>query len=96
MTLTPANQDESERLALLQSTHLLESEGSPAFDALIRLLAQTLGVPAAAIHLIDGQHVWALACTGLGLRQVARTQAPCTQLLHTRTPLRVRDLREKG
>ena len=94
MTLTAANQDESERLALLQSTHLLESEGSPAFDALIRLLAHTLGVPAAAIHLIDGHRVWALAHTGLSLRQVARADAPCTQLLQTRQPLRVRDLRD--
>lgn len=93
MTLSAVHQDEAERLALLQSTCLLDSEGTEAFQALARLLGKLLLAPATSLNLIDGHRVWSLARTGLNLRQVSRSDAPCTHLLQTPQPLRITDLR---
>ena len=97
MTFSAVHPDEAERLALLQSTHLLQSEGTEgaqAFQALARMLAGLLQVPATAINLIDSHQVRSLARTGLDLPQLPRGDALCTHVLQTQQPLRVRDLRE--
>ena len=93
MTFSAVHQDEAARLALLQSTHLFQSEGSEAFQALARLLRRLLKVPAAAIQLIDGQCVHPLAANGLPLRPTPRNEALCPHVLQTQQPLRVHDLR---
>jgi PAS domain S-box-containing protein len=97
MTFSAVHPDEAERLALLQSTHLLQSEGnegSPAFQSLARMLTRLLQVPATAINLIDSHQVRSLARTGLDLPQLPRGDALCPHVLQTQQPLRVRDLRE--
>ncbi|MCH8178666.1 MAG: PAS domain S-box protein [Proteobacteria bacterium] len=94
MTPTAAHQDESERLALLQSTHLPGAEGAAAFHALTRLLVQTLGVPGAAIHLVGERDACALAATGLDVCDTARGDSPAAALVEEHQPLRAREWRQ--
>lgn len=72
---------EADRLALLQSTRLLDSEGSPAFDALARMAARQTGCPAAAINLVDSHRLFALARHGLGQRHLGREGSFCDRAL---------------
>ena len=81
MTPNAAPPDESERLSLLSTSKLLDSEVDPAFDALVRLLAAQTACPLAMINLIDSHRVWALARMGIEQRQFSRRDAFCATTL---------------
>ena len=75
---------EVDRLALLQATRLLDSEGSPAFEALARMAARQTGCPVAAINLVDAHRIFALARHGLVQRHLSREGSFCDRtLVHT-------------
>jgi len=78
MTTPLVTTDESDRLALLHTSKLLDAEVDPAFDALVRLVASQLNCPMAAIHLIDSHRVWAMSRVGLEHRQCSRFESLCT------------------
>jgi PAS domain S-box-containing protein len=91
MTFNAVPSDESERLALLSASKLLDSEVDPAFDALVRLLAAQVDCPVAMINLIDSHRVWALARVGIEQRQFSRLDAFCAATLCLREALIVTD-----
>lgn len=81
MTTAAPSFTEAERLALLQSTRLLDSEGSPAFEALARMAARQTGCPVAAINLVDAHRLFALARHGLSQRHLGREDSFCDRAL---------------
>lgn len=81
MTTAAPLYTEADRLALLQSTRLLDSEGSPAFDALARMAARQTGCPVAAINLVDAHRLFGLARHGLSQRHLGRDGSFCDRTL---------------
>lgn len=77
MTHPPVTTDESDRLALLHTSKMLDADVDPAFDALARLVAAQLHCPMAAINLIDGHRVWSMSRVGLEHRQCSRADSFC-------------------
>lgn len=72
---------EAERLAALRRTGLLDSPPEQAFDDLVRLAAELLDMPMAAIHLIDATRQWGKAEIGLGVREIPRDLAFCAHAM---------------
>ncbi|PWC26429.1 PAS domain S-box protein [Teichococcus aestuarii] len=68
---------EKERLAALQRTGLLDTPPEQAYDDLVRLAAELIDVPMAAIHLIAEDRQWGKAEIGLGTRDIPRDIAFC-------------------
>lgn len=91
MTLHAVPSDESERVALLHATKLLDTEVAPAFQAIERLIASTLQCPIAAINLVDGDRVWSLAMQGLDARQTPLADAFCHQVVSRKAGLQITD-----
>ncbi|MGE5453476.1 MAG: PAS domain S-box protein [Acidobacteriota bacterium] len=85
--------DESDRLALLHTSKLLDAEVDPAFDALVRLVAAHLRCPMAAINLLDGHRVWAMARIGIEHRQCSRNESFCDITINQNGRLLVSDTR---
>ena len=77
MTMLSVSADESDRLALLHTSKLLDAEVDPAFDALARLVVAQLRCPMAAVNLIDGHRVWSMARVGIEHRQCSRVESFC-------------------
>ncbi|HET8871183.1 MAG TPA: PAS domain S-box protein [Aquabacterium sp.] len=95
MTHSPVITDESDRLALLHTSKLLDADVDPAFDALARLVAAQLSCPMAAINLIDGHRVWSMSRVGLDLRQCSRGDAFCAVTIANQGRLIVGDTRQE-
>jgi PAS domain S-box-containing protein len=68
---------EDERLAALARTGLLDTPAEQAFDDLVRLAADMLGMPMAAIHLVAADRQFGKAEIGLGVREMPRNIAFC-------------------
>ncbi|WP_200845192.1 PAS domain S-box protein [Roseomonas sp. 18066] len=68
---------EEERLAALHRTGLLDTPPEQAYDDLVRLAADLVGVPIAAIHLVAEDRQWGKAEIGLGTRTIPRDIAFC-------------------
>jgi len=93
MTLAAGSSDDSERLALLQSTKLLDAAAPTAFDALVRLSTSTLNCSLSAINLVDAHRVWSLANVGQDVRQTSRLDSFCWAVVSQSSPLRIDDAR---
>lgn len=86
---------EHARVALLQTTRLLEaSEAPPAFAALARLAAAQMATPQAAIHLLDAHCVQLLAGVGPLPRRQSREHALSTHALQSDGPWQTHDTRK--
>lgn len=86
---------ESERLAVLDSYFILDSDPEQAFDDIVRLACAICGAPVASITLIDHDRQWFKASVGFGVRETPRDEAVCD--IAIRTPdqmLEVPDLTE--
>lgn len=81
MTTAAPHFSEADRLALLHTTRLLDSEAKPAFDALARMAARQTGCPVAAINLVDAHRLFALARHGLVQRHLGREGSFCDRAL---------------
>ncbi|WP_338662436.1 PAS domain-containing protein [Pararoseomonas sp. SCSIO 73927] len=68
---------EEERLAALHRTGLLDTPPEQAYDDLVRLAADLVGVPMAAVHLVAEDRQWGKAELGLGTRDIPRDTAFC-------------------
>ena len=90
--LTPAN--EPQRLRVLRSYEVLDSEPEPEFDALTRIAAHAFAVPIAVVAMVDSDRLWFKSRIGLAVPQLDRRIALCA---HTIMPpskmLVVEDLR---
>ena len=72
---------EAERLAVLRRTRLLDTPPEQAFDDLVRLAAELLDMPIAAVHLIDTDRQWGKSEMGLGIRDLPRDIAFCAHTI---------------
>ncbi len=87
--------EDSERLATLQATGLLDSEVEEAFDRLTRLAVKLLGVPAAFLSLVDSDRDFYKSASGFGepLRSTRELEGRtfCHYSIQSSTPLVIND-----
>lgn len=69
---------EEARLAALASYDILDTPAEDVFDEFPELAARGLGVPFAAISLLDRQRAWFKAATGLESREIRRSESFCS------------------
>ncbi|MBK1657725.1 putative bifunctional diguanylate cyclase/phosphodiesterase [Paracraurococcus ruber] len=81
MPPAPLPPTEAERLAVLRSYAVLDTEGEVAFDELVALAARLTGCPMALISLVDADRQWFKACLGLDLRETPRDRAFCAHAI---------------
>jgi len=91
MYLDPALTDEPARLAALQRLAVLDSEPEEPFDNVVALVRAVLGVPMAAVSLIDEDRQWFKARIGLEPTETARDISFCTHTIQQREPLVIPD-----
>ena len=68
---------EEARLDVLQSTGLLDTAPSEAFDRITRLAADLFGVPIALVTLVDSERQWFKSRVGMAPRETARSESFC-------------------
>ncbi|MDO9502984.1 PAS domain S-box protein [Falsiroseomonas sp.] len=68
---------EAERLAALQRYDVLDTMPEAAFDRIVRLAAQLLGMPIALVSFIDADRQWFKAKIGLAVDETPRAIAFC-------------------
>lgn len=69
--------NEPSRQAAVDKLRLLDGPGDPAFDAIVQEAAAALGLPIAAISLIDRDRQWFLARVGLDATETPRAVSFC-------------------
>lgn len=74
--------DEKLRLTILKGLRLLDSEPEDIFDRIVRLAANILDVPIAAVSLIDENRQWFKARVGLEASETPRDWAFCAHAIH--------------
>lgn len=91
---TPPN--ETERLASLKASGLLDSGPAARFDRLTRLAKRLFDVPVAMLSLVDENRLWLKSCDGLSHTDNAmpRESSFCTHTLLQETPLIIPDTHE--
>lgn len=87
----PVPEDESERLAFLNSCVLSFSPVEREFDELTRIAADIYGVPIALVTLIGKDLQWIHGRTGLSLDWSSRTTSFCAHTIVNDSPFIVRD-----
>lgn len=87
----PIPEHESERLARLRDTGLLDSAPEVAFDRLTDLAAHLFEVPTALVSLVDSDRQWFKARTGCDLTETSRDVAFCAHAVAARELLVVPD-----
>jgi GAF domain-containing protein len=90
---------DSERLASLERTGLLDSEPDERFDGLARVAARALHAPVALVSLIDDDRQFFKSCIGLPEPWASQRETPlshsfCQHAIAARRPLIVDDARE--
>ena len=83
---------EAERLAALDSYAILDTPLEQDFDDLVRLAAELLEAPIAAVNLIAEKRQWFKAEIGLGVREMPLDDSICSRMLLQRGELIVPDL----
>ncbi len=89
----------TDRLRVLESTGLLDTQPEPGFDRLSRLAARLLKVPVALISLVDDERQFFKSAVGLQGPWAARRETPlshsfCQYVARDRAPVLVEDARE--
>jgi excisionase family DNA binding protein len=77
----PVAQEESQRLAALARTGLLDSPAEEVFDRLVRLAAQTTDCPIALVSLLTSQRQWFKARVGIDIVETPREWSFCSHAL---------------
>lgn len=90
MEREPANEEES-RLAALRRLHLLDTPPEARYERITRLASRALGMPIAAISIVDRERVWFKSMRGLDLVQMPRGNTFCDAALASEGPLVVED-----
>ncbi|MDQ8023737.1 MAG: PAS domain S-box protein [Moraxellaceae bacterium] len=82
MLIAPPTHNEAQRLALLRSLDILDSDPEPAFDALTRMTAQMLDVPIALVSLVDENRQWFKSRVGIDDSETPRAISFCAHAIH--------------
>src|SRR6478672_4546670 len=83
--------DEEGRIAALRRYEALETGDEKPFQRVVELVQTVLGVPAAAITLVDGERQWYKAVRGLSATSIPRADAFCDETIRQSGPLAVTD-----
>jgi diguanylate cyclase (GGDEF)-like protein len=75
--------DETERLAALRDSQLLDSSPDPRFDRIVRIAQHMFQVPIAAISLVDADRQWFKARLGLEAAETPRDVSFCGHAIHS-------------
>ena len=89
--MSTANDFEELRLRKLHQYNLLDTPKEDAFDRITRLVTAVLGVPMAAVTLIDRCRQWFKSQQGLNLSETPRDQSFCAHAMLGSEPMVVRD-----
>lgn len=84
-------QDELGRLAALRRYSILDTPPEEPFDKLTKLVQNVLGVPIAAVSLIDAERQWFKSVAGLHACETSRDVAFCAYTIKARDPLVIPD-----
>ena len=79
--------DEAERLRLLESLALLDSEAEEVFDRITRLVSRLLKVPIALFSLVDNRRQYFKSRVGTDERELPREHAFCAHAIVQDQPL---------
>ncbi|MGE0827719.1 MAG: response regulator [Hyphomonadaceae bacterium] len=93
MHAAPKPPDEQQRLADLLLLDALDTAPDAALERLVRLAAQQLGAPMAAITLVDAERQWLKARYGLAITETPRSYAFCAHAILGNGPTIVPDAR---
>lgn len=74
---------ETQRLAALRATGLLDTPPAEEFDRITRLASQLFGVPIALVSLVDAERQWFKSHLGLPVRETCREDAFCDHTIRT-------------
>lgn len=83
--------DEDGRLAALRRYDVLDTSAEAPFDMLTGLVRTVLGVPIAAVSLIDAERQWFKSIAGLSACETSRDISFCSYTIKQRQPLIVPD-----
>lgn len=73
--------DEATRLAVLQSTNLLDSDSETVFDTIVETARRAVGSDSAIISLVDAKRQWFKAKCGLDVDETPREYAFCSHTI---------------
>ncbi|WP_278356437.1 GAF domain-containing sensor histidine kinase [Idiomarina abyssalis] len=75
----PAN--EAQRLAILKSLNILDSEKSAEFESLVELVEQVFNVPMVAVSFVDEKRQWFKSSIGLPVCETRREVSFCAHVI---------------
>ena len=78
--------DELARISTLQSLDILDTEPSPKYDDITKLLCSIFSVPIAQLSLVDSDRQWCKSIQGLDTKQINRDIAFCAWVLLPKHP----------
>jgi PAS domain S-box-containing protein len=87
----PLPENESARLEALARYEVLDTQAEEAFDTLTRLAARLLGVPMAAVSLIDSDRQWFKSRHGIAIAETQRDISFCGHVVGQDSALVVPD-----
>lgn len=82
---------ETQRLAALYQTGLLDTPPEERFDRLTRMAAQHFGVPVSLISLVDAERQWFKSHFGLEICETHRDHSFCSHAIQTTEGMQVHD-----
>ncbi|WP_395334128.1 sensor domain-containing diguanylate cyclase [Novosphingobium sp. BL-8H] len=85
--------DEPGRLAALRRLEVLDTAPEEPFENVVSLVRTVLGVPMAAVTLIDEDRQWFKARSGLGVSETPRNVSFCTHAIRQSEPFLIDDAR---
>lgn len=81
MSVAPIPANEDERLAKLASYGILDTPPEEPFDRIVRIVAETIGVPVALVTLVDRDRQWMKSRRGLDAAETPRDVAFCAHAI---------------
>lgn len=91
MSDTKLLDEERARLDALHRLDILDTEAEEAFEHVVSLVQTILGVPIAAVSLVDKSRQWFKARRGLSMAETPRSVAFCAHAIQHNAPFRVPD-----
>ena len=83
--------DEQDRLDVLRSYGIIDTEPEPVFNDLAQLAAYVCGTPMSSVSLLDDERQWLKARVGIEVREVPREQTFCQYALHASDVFEISD-----
>ena len=92
MLANKKTEQEIERLEILRSINLLDTEGETSFDTITDSAAQLCGMPLSFICLVDSERVWFKSSTGIdGVSEIPRDVGFCPHTIMQKGLFEVQD-----